>query len=291
VKISKILITGCAGFVGGHLCRQLIELGVNVVGGSIEKDEIRIDVADINQLRSLDCRDVDAAIHLAAKTSVSSSAKYPYEAYYANILGTLNLLELCRSNSIKKFIFMSSYVYGQPKYLPVDEKHPVDPHSTYHKSKLIAEQICKNYSLDFGMDIVTLRPFLLYGPNAKSYMFISTAIQQIRHNGNVYLSGKETSRDFLFISDFLDLITNILNEFPRGYNLYNVGYGESHYLEEVVQILAQLLNRNITISYNNQIRPGDVTEMIADISKVSDAFHWKPKIGVREGLAKTLQKA
>jgi len=99
--------------------------------------------------------------------------------------------------------------------LPIDEKHPVSAHSSYHKSKLIGGELCKDYSLDFGIDIVTLRPFLLYGPNAKPYMFISTVIQQIKNNGNVFLSKKYTSRDFLFISDFLDLVTIILNEFTR----------------------------------------------------------------------------
>src|SRR5207248_1523173 len=132
---------------------------------------------------------------------------------------------------------------------------------------------------------------LLYGPNAKPYMYIPTVIQQIKNNGNVFLSGKYTSRDFLFISDFLDLVTIILNEFPGGYNLYNVGFGESHRLEEVTQILAQILKKRITINYNNQIRPGDVTEMIADTSKVSSAFHWKPRVGIHEGLEITVQKA
>ncbi len=291
MKISKVLVTGTAGFVGYHLCRLLLELGISVVGRSSTNDKNKIDVTDINQLHSIDKSGVDAVVHLAAKTSVNSASKEPYQAYYTNIVGTLNVLEFCRLSNIKKFIFMSSYVYGQPKYLPIDEEHPVNPHSSYHKSKLIAEELCKIYSLDFGMDIVTLRPFLLYGPNAKPYMFISTVIQQIKNYGNVFLSGKYISRDFLFISDFLDLVTIILNEFPKGYNLYNVGYGESHHLEEVTQILAQLLNKKITINYNNQIRPDDVTEMIADISKVSNAFQWKPFVEIHEGLEITLQKA
>jgi UDP-glucose 4-epimerase len=290
MKTSRVLVTGSAGFVGNHLCRHLLELGISIVRNSGANDKNKLDVTDINQLHSTANLGIEGVVHLAAKTSVNSAAKDPYQAYYANIVGTLNVLEFCRLRNIKKLIFMSSYVYGEPKYLPIDEKHPVNPHSTYHKSKLIAEQLCRNYSLDFGIDVVTLRPFLLYGPNAKPYMFISTVIQQIKNNGHVFLSGKHTSRDFLFITDFLDLVTIILNKFPKGYNLYNVGYGESHRLEEVTQILAELLNKKISISYNNQIRPGDVTKMIADISEVSNAFQWKPKIGIHEGLEKTLQK-
>jgi len=289
MKISNLLVTGSTGFVGNHLCRQLLDLGINLIRSS-SNNEKKLDVTDIDQIRSIADTRIEAVIHLAAKTSVNSALRDPFQPYYTNILGTLNMLELCRTRDIKKFIFMSSYVYGQPRYLPIDEKHPVNPHSPYHKSKLIAEQLCENYAQDFGIDIVTLRPFLLYGPSAKPYMFVSTVIQEVKNNGKVSLSGKHTSRDLLFISDFLELLKAILHEFPKGYNLFNVGYGESHELEEVTQVLAKLMNKKITINYNSQVRPGDVTKMIADISKVSNAFHWKPRIGIREGLEMTLQE-
>jgi UDP-glucose 4-epimerase len=290
MRISKVFVTGTEGFVGKHLCPFLLNRGVDVVGYST-KEGNRLDITDINQLHITDSGGVQAVVHLAGKTSVDSASKAPYQAYYTNILGTLNVLEFCRFRNIKKFIFMSSYVYGQPKYLPIDEKHPVSPHSSYHKSKLIAEQLCKNYSFDFGIDVVILRTFLLYGPGAKPYMFISTVIEQIKNSGNVVLSGKQTRRDFLFISDFLDLVASILNEFPRGYNVYNVGFGESHRLEEVAHILAHQLSKEITIKYDKQLRPHDVTKMVANISKISNKFHWKPKIGIEEGLEITLQKS
>src|SRR6266516_7820040 len=165
MKLSKVLVTGSTGFVGNHLCRQLLELGITVVGSSSTRGKNKLNVTDMNQFHSVESSDVEAVVHLAAKTSVDRASKDPYQAYYTNIVGTLNVLEFCRLRNIKKFIFMSSYVYGQPTYLPIDENHPVNPHSSYHKSKLIAEQICKYYSHDYSMDIVTLRPFLLYGPN------------------------------------------------------------------------------------------------------------------------------
>jgi UDP-glucose 4-epimerase len=200
-------------------------------------------------------------------------------------VGTLNLLEFARLRNVRKFIFISTYVYGQPKYLPIDEKHPVDPHSPYNKSKLLAEQLCQNYSHDFGIDVVTLRPFYIYGPGSRSSSFISSAIRQINENGKVLLSGEHTKRDFLFISDFVNLLETILDEFPNGYNLYNVGYGTSHTLREVSEILAKLLNKKkITIYYDNKSRPGDVINMKADISKVSSAFNWKPMVSIDQGL-------
>lgn len=135
MKISKVLITGREGFVGKPLYRHLLELGINIVGNSTNP-KMKIDVTDINQLHALE-NGAQAVIHLAAKTSVKDSFNNPYEVYRTNLIGTLNVLEFCKSRNIKKFIYMSSYVYGQPKYLPVDEKHPVNPHSPYHKSKLL----------------------------------------------------------------------------------------------------------------------------------------------------------
>jgi nucleoside-diphosphate-sugar epimerase len=104
----------------------------------------------------------------------------------------------------------------------------------------------------------------------------------------VLLSGENTKRDFLFNSDFIDLLTIVLNKFLAGYNPYNVGYGANHTLREVTEIIAKLLNKKITIHYDNEIRPKDINEMTADITKVSNAFNWKP-ISIEEGLKRIIQ--
>jgi nucleoside-diphosphate-sugar epimerase len=225
MNINKVLVTGSEGFVGKHLCNSLSNNGVSVVCGN-KNDDNKFNVTDIDHLQSLE--DVEAIIHLAAKAAVVYSYNNIYNTYYTNLLGTLNILEFARLRNIRKLIFVSTYVYGQPKYLPVDEKHPINPHSPYHKSKLLAEHICENYSHDFGIDVVTLRPFYIYGPNSRSYSFISSAIRQIKENGKVSLSDDSTQRDFLFIDDFINLLTIILNKFPKGYNVYNVGNGTSN---------------------------------------------------------------
>jgi UDP-glucose 4-epimerase len=289
MKTDKVLVTGSKGFVGKHLCRRLIENGTSIISNS-KNNENNLDVTNMNQLQSI--KKVQAIIHLAAKANVMYSIDKPYETYYTNLLGTLNLLEFTRLRNIRKFIFISTYVYGQPKYLPIDEKHPVSPHSPYNKSKLLAEQLCENYSHDFGIDVVTLRPFCIYGPESRPYSFVSSAIRQINENGKVLLSGEHTKRDFLFISDFVNLLEIILDEFPNGYNLYNVGYGTSHTLREVSEIMAKLLNKKkITIDYDNEGRPGDIINMEADISKVSNTFNWKPMVGIDKGLKLTIQNS
>ncbi len=234
-------------------------------------------------------KDVDTIIHLAAKTSITNAINEPYNTYHVNILGTLNLLDFARSQNIKNIINISTYVYGKPMYLPVDEKHVINPHTPYNKSKIISENLCEYYSQDYGLNVVTLRPFYIYGPFSNSLTFLPSIISQIKEKGSITLSNENTKRDFLFVDDFTNLLIKILTTFPIGYNVYNVGYGESHSLEEVVHIIEEITNLKIPITYNKQLRPNDITNMIADIKKVSEFFDWMPQINIKDGLKITLE--
>lgn len=284
-----MFVTGSNGFIGKPLSKHLANCGCCVVPG-YRNEETKLDITDMKQLISLE-EIPNAVIHLAAKSSVNASLQSPYQTYFTNLLGTLNLLEFARVNNVKKFVNVSTYVYGQPQYVPVDEKHPARPHSLYHQSKMVAEQLCENYSYNFGIDIVTLRPFYVYGPGCRPYSFIPSIIRQIEENGKVVLSGENTRRDFLFIDDFVRLIPLILQKFPKGYNVYNVGYGEGHTLREVTEFIAKILKQKIIIDCDARIRPGDVTDMVADIKKVSTAFNWKPSVDWKEGLELTAKNS
>jgi UDP-glucose 4-epimerase len=286
---GKIIVTGSNGFVGEHLSKYLRNKGTVVIDRGRTSDRV-LDITNLHQLLNIGDR-VEAIIHLAAKTSVNNSLSSPYETYNTNVLGTLNLLEFARQKKVTKFLNLSTYVYGQPRYLPIDEGHPVEPGSPYNKSKMLAEELCKFYSRDFEINIVTLRPFYIYGSCPRRSSFIYDLIQQVIRNEQIItLSGESTRRDFLYIDDFLGLIEIILERFPHGYNLYNVGYGQSHTLGEVVQIMGSLLDKEISIRYNNKMRPDDVTDMVADISKVIREFGWKPSTPLRKGLELTLER-
>jgi nucleoside-diphosphate-sugar epimerase len=288
---KKVLVSGGGGFVGKHLSSYLKNIGLDITSISRDKASagLAIDITDLPHLLSVE-DDIDVIIHLAAKTSISNSFSLPHDTYYTNLVGTLDLLEFARRRSVTRFIHLSTYVYGQPRYLPIDEKHPVDPHSPYNKSKLLSEKLCQFYSYDYDINIVTLRPFYLYGLAPRPNSFIHSIIEQIIHNnGKVVLSGKSTKRDFLFIDDFLILIEQILKRFPEGYNLYNVGSGKSCTLTNVAELLAKLLNKKISVVYDNKMRPDDITDMVADISKVSKEFDWKPSTSLEQGLERTVR--
>lgn len=287
MKTTTVLITGRHGFIGNHLYKYLTKKQIAIIDGDEIEEKKSLDVTNLQTLLSIN-KQVQAIIHLAAKTSIINSFHNPYLTYYTNFVGTLNLLEFARLKNVKKFINVSTYVYGHPQYNPVDENHPIDPHSPYNKSKLLADQLCRFYSRDFNIDIVTLRPFYIYGPGISSDSFIPSIIRQIKQTGEVTLNDRGITRDFLFVDDFIYLLTMILNEFPRGYNIFNVGSGTYHTLEEVTHIVAELLGKEFNVQYNKTHTFTDVSTMQADITKVSNAFKWKPMVNMKEGLRLTI---
>ncbi len=251
-NLHTILITGSRGFVGDHICKSYLKTKYNLLPDN-PTDNQRNDITKREYFENFDDK-IDVIIHLAAKISINDSLKNPYETYYKNIVGTLNVLEFAKRKNITNFIFLSTYVYGEPRYLPIDENHPINPHSPYNKSKIIAESLCKDYSKIFGINIVILRPFYLYGYNRKKNTLIRSVLDQINTNGIIKLSNEKTSRDFLYISDFIELLNNILNKFPPGCNIYNVGSGTSYTITEISRKIANLLNKKIRICYDESIR-------------------------------------
>ena len=288
-NLHNILITGSRGFVGDHICKSYFKNKYNLITEN-PADNQRNDITKIEYFENFGDK-IDAIIHLAAKTSINDSLTDPYETYYINIIGTLNVLEFAKRKKITNLIFLSTYVYGQPQYLPIDENHPINPHSPYNKSKIIAESLCEDYSKIFGINVVILRPFYLYGYNRKKNTLIRSILDQINTNEIVKLSNEKTSRDFLYISDFSELLNKILNRFPPGCNIYNVGSGTSYTITEISRKIANLLNKEIRICYDGSIRKQDINEMVADITRTSKEFDWKPKIDIDQGLTLTIRKS
>ena len=281
----KILVTGHAGFIGSHIVKKLESKCTVLTGG--KKNEPHLNVLEKSQLSGL--AEVDTVIHLAAKTSIPNSLSNPYDTYYTNVVGTLNILDYAIKKKIKNIIYVSTYVYGHPKCIPINENHPLRPHSPYNKSKLISEKLCKFYSEDYTLNIVTLRPFYIYGPSHNS-SFVSSSIRKVINNEKVILSSKNTRRDFLFIDDFINLIDKILINFPKGYHVYNVGYGKSYSLEDILRVIGSITNKKIDIQYDSSFRPNDIVESVANIDKVMRKFKWRPTIDIEEGLRLTISR-
>jgi len=288
----SILITGINGFIGKNLSRILSRSKRKVIpsrGGRIHirgkkgDSDWTLDVTNEDSLKNYQDEKIDYIIHLAAKTSIEDSVKNPYSTFFTNIVGTLNLLEFARTKHIENFIFISTYLYGKPEYLPIDENHPLKPHSPYNGSKLIGEKMCENYAQEYGLNVVSLRPFCIYGPDNKASSLVQKAITAINKSEVMVLSGLKTRRDFLYVDDLVELIIKIIDNFPNNYNVYNVGYGVSYNIGDVAKRIALLLNKEIKIRYKKS-KENEILDMTADISKVSKKFDWNPKIDLDSGL-------
>ena len=194
----RIVITGSSGFIGTRLVPRLKQAGHDVVSIDIRDG---IDITNWDQIQGI--ASFDLLIHLAALTFVPDSYLNPRKMYLLNVLGTLNMLQLCHKNKAK-MIFTSSYVYGVPKYMPIDEEHPIVAFNPYSQSKLIGEQLCSAYNRDFGIPIIIFRPFNLYGLGQNENFLISLIIKQLKEKREVLLKDPRPKRDFIHVDDVVN---------------------------------------------------------------------------------------
>jgi nucleoside-diphosphate-sugar epimerase len=282
IQEKRFLVTGSGGFVGRHLVNELKKEGGKVIGIDIQSG---VDIRDWEKVK--DIEDVDIVYHLAAIMYVPFSWERPQIVYEVNVQGTLNILEYCRIHDVKKMVFASSYLYGKPTYLPIDEKYPINPHNPYARSKKIAEDLCQGYSEDFGLHCIVLRPFNIYGPWQSEKFLIPTIINQIIR-GKVELDDPKPKRDFLYIRDAVAAYINAGEYKGSDFEIFNIGSGISYSVEEVVRKLIDLFGKNVVVNYRNKRRKNEIMDTIADISKAKEKLKWDPKTILDDGLRDTI---
>jgi len=274
----KIIVSGSSGFIGKNLVKRLRNLKHEVT----ELDIINgIDITDWEQIKNI--LGFEALIHLAAGIFVPDSYKYPHAMYNLNISGTLNALELCRINNAK-MIYASSYVYGVPQYLPIDEKHPTTAFNPYCRSKLIGENLCRSYNEDFGVPIVILRPFNIYGKGQNGSFLIPLILSQIRISGKVILKDPKPKRDFIHVDDAVAAYVKTVDFKSDNLEIFNLGSGVSYSVNEIAGILASNFSEDIAIEFSNEIRNNEVLDTVADISAIKKKIGWVPEISLNNGL-------
>ena len=282
---NKILVTGSDGFIGSMLLKQLQQTGAEVKGIDLKSG---FDITDWGQFKDLE--NVNLVYHLAALMGIPFSFKHPRKVYEVNVIGTLNVLEFCRFNDIKKLIFASSYVYGQPQYLPIDERHPVNPTNPYARSKVMGEELCRGYAEDYGIECLIIRPFNIYGPSQNENFLIPSILKQICENNKIELNDPEPRRDLLFVSDMVDAYIKA-GEFKNSkFEIFNIGFGKSYSVNEIVEIVLQLIDKKIEVKYTGERRQNEIMDTVANISKASKKLNWHPKIELQKGLASIFNK-
>lgn len=276
---KNILVTGSNGFIGKRLAEQLICCGYTVFKHSSTDGDI--------SSCGLPYDNIDHVFHLAAKTFVPDSWSDPYNFYRVNVIGTENILEFCRKSKCS-LTFMSTYVYGVPKYTPIDEKHPIAPNTPYNHSKVLAESLCNFYSDKFNIPITIIRPFNIYGSNQKSHFLIPSIINQLKDNKKqiIEVMDLRPKRDFLYIDDLIDAL--ILTIESKGFSIYNVASGASISVEDVIKTILTVAGSQKQYVSKNCERKEEIMDVFANISKIKNELGWEPKTSLEEGILKTM---
>ncbi len=298
----SILVTGATGFIGSHLCRVLVQRGHQVVGLSLSgrTDNIipllhhrgfhleRGDIRDEDMMRSIIKNNrIKTVFHLAALLPNGSNLDNALLYFDTNARGTLNLLNAAYLNAVDMFIYSSTMsVYAEPpRYLPVDESHPVQPSTTYSVAKLTGELCCHLYSK--AMNIIILRYSGAYGRGERESNAIPTFINQALNNRPITIhgDGNQTS-DFVYIDDVVQ--GTVLAWEKNRPGVYNIGSGQETSIRELAKIIINLTNSKseVTLTGKSSERP---FRFFLDITKAQKILDYSPR-PIDEGLPKYLKE-
>jgi len=305
-KGKNILVTGGAGFIGSHLVDRLsLENRVivldNLSSGSLsnlEKSKNRItfikgDTLDKGLLKDI-VAEVELVFHLAANVGNIKSIEDPYFDMDVNIKGTINLLEACLKSNIKRLVYSSSgAIFGEAKYLPIDEEHPLNPESPYGVSKLAAEKYCFAFYKVHGIPTTAVRYFNVYGPRQGSSHYpnvIAIFFSRIKDGKplTIFGDGKQT-RDFLFVEDVVT--ANILAAtHPAAVGeIFNIATGKASSVEQVANLIKQISAKESPVVYADS-RAGEVRHSQANIEKARRMLGYNPETDLKKGLLLTWQE-
>lgn len=304
------LVTGADGFIGSHLTELLLSKGYKVKALSLYNSfnnwgwledvntdsnlEIIIgDIRDPHFCRNL-TKDIDVVFHLAALIAIPYSYSAPDSYIDTNIRGTVNMCHAALEAGVQKFVHTStSEVYGTAQYVPIDEKHPLQPQSPYSATKIAADAMAMSFHNAYDLPLVIARPFNTYGPRQSARAVIPTIISQIANGKKqIQLGDLSPTRDFNYVTDtcrgFLDL-ANCQNAVG---DTVNIGSNFEISVEDTLKLIRELMNSEVEIETEAQrLRPekSEVNRLWCDNKKIFELTGFQPQHSIREGLEKTIR--
>tara|TARA_Y100000022_G_C13230513_1_gene367097 strand:- start:423 stop:1406 length:984 start_codon:yes stop_codon:yes gene_type:complete len=307
---TKVLITGADGFIGSHLTEYLVEKNFHVKAlsqynsfnnwGWLEdvncKNNIEIvsgDIRDLNFCRNI-TKDIEIVFHLAALIAIPFSYISPQSYLDTNIKGTLNICQASKDNKVSRVIHTStSEVYGTAKYVPIDEKHPLQPQSPYSATKIAADSIAMSFYNAFDTDITIARPFNTFGPRQSARAVIPSIIVQAAAGVDQILLGDTSpTRDFNYVDDTCRGFLKIAESNKTSGKTLNIGSGKEISIEETFNEIKKIMNAKIKIKKDKtRLRPkkSEVYRLLADYSELKNITNYEPKISFTDGLKKTIE--
>jgi UDP-N-acetylglucosamine/UDP-N-acetylgalactosamine 4-epimerase len=306
------LVTGGAGFIGSNIVAYLLRNGARKVRvldnlsegrmANIEpfmgREDFEFIEGDITHPETcmLACEGIDYVTHQAALGSVPRSIETPLKTNAANVTGFLNMLTAAKDAGVRRFVYASSSsVYGDSLRLPKVEEHIGSPLSPYAASKFVNEVYAGVYALNYGMEVIGLRYFNIFGPNQKPegpYAAVIPLFMDALLKGNApYINGDgEQSRDFTFVDNAVQAnVRAMLTEVDGATGqVYNIACGERYSVNELFHTIREIVGSDIMPIYR-EARKGDVRDSLADISKAKAYLGYNPTIKLQEGMIPTLE--
>jgi NAD dependent epimerase/dehydratase len=307
--MSISLVTGAAGFIGSHLCENLAKNGEQVRAfihynsrnywGWLEKsdysNQIEVMTGDLRDMDSVlhAVHGTDKVYHLGALIGIPYSYESPLAYIRTNIEGTYNVLEAaCRTGVGRVLITSTSEVYGTALYVPIDEKHPLQPQSPYSASKIGADNLALSYHFSFNLPVVIARPFNTYGPRQSSRAVIPTiATQLLSGITEISLGNLTPRRDLTYVEDTVEAMRLITRENQFVGKVVNIGSQKDISVGEILEKLCTLLKCPATVRVQpERVRPdsSEVMRLLCDVSQLRKATGWVPRHSLDEGLEKTV---
>ena len=308
--MANYLVTGAAGFIGARTTELLIKDGHTVLGVDnmnnaydprmkeyrLQKLQAmpgftfyKLDISNKSIIDQLKGYKFDGVINLAARAGVRYSVSDPWIFVESNVLGTLNMLELCRQTSTRKFIVAStSSIYGEdPPYPTPESASSSKPLQPYAASKKGAEAMAHAYHHLHNIDVTILRFFTVYGPAGRPDLSIFRFVQWISEGRPVHVNGDgEQSRGFTYIDDIARGIIAALK--PLGFEIINLGGHEVITINNLIELIEDVVGRKAIIQYG-PADPADMLSNWADVSRAGELLGWEPQFNLREGIKRLVE--
>ncbi len=312
LKSKKVFVTGADGFIGSHLCEELVNIGAKVTAlvqynslkniGNLAylSEEIRNkmeivfgDIQDPELMKKL-IEGCEVVFHLAALIAIPYSYLAPDAYVQTNILGTLHILQACRTNKVAKILHTStSETYGSALYTPIDEQHPLQAQSPYSATKIGADKLCESFYKSFGVPVVTVRPFNTFGPRQSDRAIIPTIISQLAAGKKeLTLGAISPVRDFLYVKDNVGGYLKIAQSSGCDGEVINLGTGVGITIGDLAQKIMKLMGKEAKIICKNERkRPtkSEVQQLICNNAKARKLINWEPKHSLDQGLLATIE--
>lgn len=305
-----VLVTGADGFIGSHLTEALLREGFQVralaqynsfnywgwledIESSDRLEVVTGDVRDPNYCREI-CKGIDIVFHLAALIAIPYSYVAPDSYVDTNVKGTLNICQAARDCGVKRIMVTStSEVYGTARYVPIDEKHPLQPQSPYSASKIGADAIAMSFYNAFKLPITIVRPFNTYGPRQSARAVIPTIISQIAGGmKEVKLGDLSPTRDFNYVADTCRGFIELTKCDKAIGETVNIGSNYEISIKDTLDLIKDIMHSNVRfITDERRIRPenSEVFRLWCDNSKIRELTGFEPKYSIRDGLEKMVE--